>query len=113
MQSKGSEVLVKIKELRNLASEAEKKLEKDGLSITNIPKEQLFNHNIKNIIGAIEILLRNEPAERAIFRLEKEIPDTYNNITKLKETSPGRLNSTHLDKIKELVNYLEQNYRRL
>src|SRR3989338_10864322 len=42
---KSYEVLDKIKELRNLSNEIEKRLEKDGLSITNIPKEQLFNHN--------------------------------------------------------------------
>ena len=113
MIQKGNEVLDKIKELRNISSEAEKKLEKDGLSITSIPKEQLFNHNVKNIISSIEGLLRNEPSERHVIRLEKEIPDAYNNITKLKETSAGRLNSTHLDNIKELVNFIERVYPRL
>ena len=107
---KSYEVLDKIKELRNISNEIEKKLEKDGLSITNIPKEQLFNHNIKNIIGAIEGILRNEPPERHTLRLEKEFPDAYNNITKIKEAAAGKINSTHLDKIKELISYLENSY---
>ena len=110
---KSYEVLDKIKELRNLSNQIEKRLEKDGLSITNIPKEQLFNHNIKNIIGAMEGLLRNEPQERHVIRLEKEIPDAYNNINKIKESAPGRLNSVHLDNIKDLVTFLEKAYPRL
>lgn len=113
MQSKGQEVLGKIKELKNIASETEVKLEKDGMSITNISKEQLFNHNIKNIISSIEALLRNEPSERPIMRLEREIPDSYNNLTKIKETPPGRLNASSLDKIKEIITDLEKVYRRL
>ncbi|MBI2148613.1 hypothetical protein HYU23_02945 [Candidatus Woesearchaeota archaeon] len=113
MQSKGTEVLDKIKELRNISSDTEQKLEKDGLSITSIPKEQLFNHNIKNIIAAIEALLRNEPSERPILRLEKEIPDLYNNLNKLKETPAGRLNSEKLDKIKDSIVFIEKIYRRL
>ena len=60
MQSRASEVLQKVKELRNLANEVEQRLEKDGLSITNISKAQLFDYNIKNIIGAVESLLRNK-----------------------------------------------------
>ena len=113
MQNKSQEVLDKIKELRNLGSETEKQLEKDGMKITNISKEQLFNHNIKNIISAIEALLRNEPSERPIMRLEREIPDSYNNITKMKETPPGRLNAVGLDKIKDIIDHLERVYRRL
>ncbi len=113
MVSKGAEVLDKIKELRNTANEVVIKLERDGLSITNIPKAQLFDYNIKNIIGSVESMLRNEPPEKAVLRLEKEIPDLYNNIKKIKETAPGRLNAEHLDKIKQLVEYIEQNYKRL
>lgn len=113
MISKGSDMLDKIKELRNIANEIHQKLEQDGLSITNIPKEQLFNYNIKNIIGAIESLLRNEPPERSNLRLEKEIPDAFNNIKKLQETQAGRTNSESLARIKDLINNIELNYRRL
>ena len=113
MQSRASEVLQKVKELRNLANEVEQRLEKDGLSITNISKAQLFDYNIKNIIGAVESLLRNEPSEKPNLRLEKDLPDAYNNIKKIKETAPGRLNAQHLDRIHELVSYFEQNYKRI
>lgn len=112
MQSKASEVLMKIKELRNLTSETEKRLEKDGLSITSIPKEQLFNYNIRSMISAVESILRNEPAEKPTLRLEKDIPDAYSNLKKIRETQPGKMHSTALDKIEELIRYIEQNYKR-
>ncbi len=113
MANQTNEVLGKIKELRNLSNETEINLEKSGLSITSIAKEQLFNYNIKNIISAVEGILRNEPAERHTIRLVKEIPDAYNNITKIKETPPGKANTTHLDKVKQLISYLEKAYPRL
>jgi len=106
------EVLVKLKELKFVASEAEKQLDNSGMSITNLQKEQLFNHNVKNIVNAIEGLLRNEPSERHHFRLEKEIPDSYVNIKKLKDTPQGR-NNVHLDRIKDLVSYFEGVYREI
>ena len=113
MQINAQEILGKLKELRNTSSETELKLEKDGLGITNIAKEQLINYNIKSIISSVEGLLRNEPQERHVLRLEKDIPDAYNNIGKLKETGPGRMNSVHLDKIKDLIAFIEKNYKRI
>lgn len=113
MKSLASDMLEKIKELRNLANETSKRLEEGGLSITNIPKEQLFNYNIKSIIDSIEALLRNEPSEKPILRLEKEIPDVHTNIKKLQATPQGKTNSTALSRIKEVIEYIEQNYKRL
>ncbi len=113
MIPKGSDILNKIKELRNLANETQKELEQNGLSITNIPKEQLFNYNIKNIIGAIESLLRNESPEKSNFRLEKEIPDAYKNIKKLQDTPQGITTSESLARIKEIISMIELNYKRL
>ena len=113
MKSRSMEILNIIKELRNLSPEVDKKLEMDGLSLTNIPKEQLFTYNIKSIITAIEAMLRNEPSEKHIIRLEKDIPDSYNNIRKIQETSQGKLNSTSLSRIKELIKNIEQNYQKL
>ena len=106
------EVLRRLSELKIVAGETEKKLENDGLSITNIQKEQLFNHNIKNIINAVEGLLRNEPSEKHVFRLEKEIPDSYVNINKLKNTPQGELNN-NLERLKDLISYFESNYKQL
>ena len=105
-------MLAKLKELRNIASETEKQLGNSGMSITNIQKEQLFNHNIKNIVDAIEGLLRNEPSERHHIRLEKEIPDSYVNIKKLKETQQGKGNQ-NLEKIKEIIYFFEGKYREI
>lgn len=113
MINQNNEVLGKIKELRNISSNAELNLERDGISITSISKEQLFNHNIKNIISAVEGLLRNEPPERHTIRLVKEIPDCYNNITKVKETPAGKMNATHLDNMKQLIDYFEKVYPKL
>ncbi len=108
-----AETLTKIKELRNVANDTENKLEKDGISITDINKGQLFDQNIKNIISSVEGLLRNEPSERHCLRLEQELPTTYKNIHQLKETSAGRLNAQNLERIKELVGYIEKNFKHM
>lgn len=113
MKSLASDMLEKIKELRNLANETSQRLEREGMSITNISKEQLFNHNIKSMIDSIEALLRNEPSERPILRLEKEIPDSHINLKKMQETPQGRSNSASLARIKDIINHIEQNYKRL
>ena len=113
MRSLASDMLERIKELRNVGSETSKKLERDGISITNIPKEQLFNYNIKSIIDSIEALLRNEPSEKPILRLEKEFPDAHVNLKKLQETPQGRTNAEALLRIKDIINQIEQNYKRL
>jgi len=113
MQNISNEVLVKIKELRNIAYETDQSLERSGLSITDVPKAQLFDNNIKNIIGAIESLLRNEAVERPILRLKKDVPDAYLNISKIKKTNPGSLNSVNLDRIKQLIEYLEDVYDKI
>ena len=110
---KSTEVLDKLKELRNLSNETEIKLEKSGLSITNIPKEQLFNHNIKNTINAIEALLRNEPAERHTIRLQREFPDSYINIDKIKQTPSGKLHAENLDRIRGIIQLIEKNYQKI
>lgn len=107
-----AEVLARLKELRDIASETEKQLEDAGISITNIQKEQLFNHNIKNIVAAIEGLLRNEPSERHHIRIEKEIPDSYANIKKLRETQHGRGNQ-NLEKLGEIISFFESRYREI
>ncbi|HIH26045.1 MAG TPA: hypothetical protein HA226_04720 [Nanoarchaeota archaeon] len=105
-----ADILAKLKELKNVASETQYQLENSGVSITNIQKEQLFNHNVKNIINAIEGLLRNEPSERHYLRLQKEFPDSYNNIRKLKETPQGKI-TPNLDKIKDIISFFEGKYR--
>lgn len=107
------EVLNKLKELKELSNEISNSLEKDGIPITDINKEMLFENNIKNSITAIESLLRNEPSERHVMRLKKEIPDSYKNIQELKKTNAGKLNSIELEKLKSLINYFEQVYERI
>ncbi len=113
MRSKSLDILDKLKELRNLSSETSEKLEIDGLSITNIPKEQLFAYNIKSIISSVEALLRNEPSEKPFLRLEKDIPDAFVNLKKLKDTPQGRLNSASLQLIEEIIKIIERDYKRL
>ncbi len=111
MQSKNTEILGKLKELRNAATETEVALENSGISITYIPKAQLFSNNIRNIIGAIETLMRQEQKERQTFRLERDIPDSYKNITEVKSTPQGKQHAAKLDKLKELINYFEKIYK--
>ncbi len=113
MQNKSTEVLEKLKELRNIAYETEQLLERSGLSITDMSKAQLFDYNIKNIIGSTEAILRNEAPERPMLRLQKDIPDSYINLDKLSKTNPGKLNSAQLNRIKELIGYIESVYSEL
>lgn len=113
MQSINNEVLTKLKELRNLSNDCQRKLETNGLPITDLPKAQLFDCNIKDIVSAVEALLRNEPSERPELRLQKGIPDSYINIDKVKKTNPGKLCSVELDRIKELIQYIEGIYKQL
>lgn len=105
-----SEMLIKIKELRILSSDVGQQLEDDGLPITDIPKEQLFGNNIKNIVTAVEMLLRYEPSERPSLRLKKDIPDSYINLDKVGKTKQGQKQAAKLSRIKELIQYVEQNY---
>ncbi|MBS3175103.1 hypothetical protein J4440_04440 [Candidatus Woesearchaeota archaeon] len=108
-----NEVLGKLKELKDCSKEVELSLERDGISITDMNKEKLFNNNLKNAISAIEALVRNEPSERPILRLQREIPDAYNNIRELKQIQPGKLNSADLDKLAGLIKYFEDVYEEL
>ncbi len=108
-----AEMLTKVKELRSISKKTEELLEKSSISITNIHKKQLFDNNIKSIISAVESLLRNEPPERPILRLRKEIPDLYINIKNLKETEAGKLYSTELEQLKSLISYIEAIYKRV
>jgi len=104
------EVLEKLKDLKVLSGELSYQLEDEGLSITHMAKEQLFSHNLKSIIISVESLLRNEPSERAILRLKKDIPETYSNINKVLETDQGKKRRQKLEKIKEIIQYVEKNY---
>ena len=108
-----SEMLIKLKELKDVSKKAENDLEGAGVSVTDLNRKQLFDNNIKSTISAIEGLLRNEPAERHLLRLKREIPDSYINIKKLKETRAGKLSSVNLDKIKTVMSYLEKNFENL
>ncbi len=105
-----SEMLIKIKELRNVSSEVSQKLEEDGMPITDIPKEQLFNYNIKSIINAVEIILRYEPSERPTMRLKKDIPDAYVNLDKVKKTKQGMARTAELERVRALIQFVEQHY---
>ena len=107
------EVLNKLKELKELSNGLSNSLEKHGILITDINKERLFESNIKSTITAIEGLLRNEPSEKHTLRLQKEIPDSYKNISEVKKTNAGKLNSIALDKLKSLMSYFEQIYERI
>ncbi len=108
-----SATLVKLKELKEYSKKAEDDLEKAGISVTDINRKQLFDNNIKSTIGAIEGLLRNEPAERHLLRLKREIPDSYVNVDKLKETRAGKLSSLNLDKIKKIMEYFRENFENI
>lgn len=112
MNNKVKEILDKIKELRNLSKETSKKLEEGGLSITFIPKEQLFKYNVSSIIESVEGLVRNEPQERFFIRLGKDIPDAYTNLKKLEETPQGKDNAESIKKIREIIKYIEENYKK-
>ncbi|MBS3168160.1 hypothetical protein J4216_03490 [Candidatus Woesearchaeota archaeon] len=113
MESMNNQILQKVRELRNLASETERALEESGISITYIPKEQLFSNNIKKIISAVEGLLRQEPREKHTLRLKTDIQDSYKNIKEIKQTDQGKKHSSKLDKIKELVEFLEKIYEKI
>jgi|SRR3989344_1736084 len=104
------QALIKLKDLKILTGQLNQKLEDDGMPITDIPKEQLFAYNLKSITSSVESLLRNEPSERPILRLKKDIPDALVNLDKVMQTVPGRKNSIELERIKQIVKFFEQNY---
>ena len=113
MENNKLEMMTRLKELKELCSKVESNLEKDGLGITNLNKEQLFRYNLRNIIISTEALLRNEPSEKPVIRLKKEIPDAYENIKKLVLTKAGKNNSDDLNKIRELASFIELNFQRV
>ena len=111
------EVLAKLKELKDLSRGVYIQLEEDGLKVSDdqagMAKEQLFTSNIKNIINATEGLLRGEPAENHMIRLDNEFPDSLKNIQKVKACAAGRKNAESLKRIEVLLVYLENTYREL
>lgn len=113
MKQQSQEILSRTKELKNLSKETSRKLEQDGLSITFIPKEQLFTYNIKSMIETVEALVRNEPSERLKIRLGKDIPDSYLNLKKVESTPQGKSNAESLRKIKEIIQFIEENYAKI
>ena len=112
-----NEVLTKLKELKDVSRNLYVKLEEDGLKVSDpqagVAKEQFFNNNVKNITGAMEGLMRGEPAERHLVRLAKEFPNSFENMKKIKSCNAGRLNVDTLNRIEVLLAFLENNYREL
>ena len=112
-----TELLSKLKELKDLSRGVYIQLEEDGLKVSDpkagIAKEQLFQSNIKNVVSAVEGLLRGEAAERHLVRLKKEFPDSLINIKKVKEVNAGMKNRESLMRIEALLTYLENNYQEL
>ena len=112
-----TELLSKLKELKNLSREVYIELEENGLKITDpnagIAKEQFFMGNIKNITDAIEALLRGEASERPMVRLAKDLPDALVNLKKIKQTNAARMSADRLGRMEALLAYLENNYRDL
>ena len=113
MISHTQEILSKAKELERLSRESSRKLVEEGLSITFIPKEQLFAYNIKSIVETVEALVRNEPKERLVIRFKKDIPDAYLNLKKVEETTHGKNNLAALKKIRETIKFIEENYSKI
>jgi len=113
MENPKLEMIETLKELKELSNKVEGRLEAEGLNITNLNKEQLFRYNIRNIITSTEALLRNEPSERPVMRLKKEIPDTYENISCLLETKAGKNNIKDLERLKEIAVFIEANFEKL
>src|SRR3989344_98398 len=107
MESQKLAMIEKLKELKEVSYKLEANLENEGLNITNLNKEQLFRYNIRNIVTSTEALLRNEPSERPVMRLKKEIPDTYENISCLLETKAGKNNIKDLERLKEIAVFIE------
>jgi len=101
MQHENQEILAKLKELRILANQTEIDLEQAGISITYIPKEQLFSNNIRKIITATESLLRQESKEGHCLRLGRDIPDAYKNIEEVRKTPQGKAQTQNFSKLKK------------
>ena len=110
MNPKAKEILEKLKELKQLSNDTNIKLNKAGVKITNIPKEELFAYNLKDIFTAMEELIRNEPSEKPRIRLGKAIPKAYENIDKIQKTPEGNVCSEALTRIKTLIKYLEDSH---
>ena len=112
-----NELLSKLKELKDLSRDVYIELEENGLKITDshagIAKEHLFNSNLKDIVGAVEGLLRGEPSERHTVRLEKALPDSLVNLKKVKASRASLRSMDRLERIEALLGYLENNYRDL
>ncbi len=112
-----NEVLNKLKELKDVSRAVYVDLEENGLKVSDphagVAKEQLFNNNIKNITGAMEGLLRGEPAERHMVRLDKEFPNSFENMKKVKQASASQKSMGDLNRIEALLTFLENNYREL
>ncbi|HZX12604.1 MAG TPA: hypothetical protein VFE88_04075 [Candidatus Nanoarchaeia archaeon] len=112
-----SEVIGKLKELKELSRVLEVKIEADGLKISDplagIAKEQFFNNNLRGITSAMEGLLRGEAAERHTVRLEKEFPAALKNVKKLKDSAAGMKNADSFERVEALLTYLENTYLEL
>ncbi|MBI5391598.1 hypothetical protein HZB00_01210 [Candidatus Woesearchaeota archaeon] len=108
---KNSEALPRLQTLREGSRDVNTKLEEAGLKMTHgsagIAKEQFFSNNIKNIVSAVEALLRGEPAERPYVRLKKEFPDAYRNLKLIRETPAGKTQSIALAKLEQALKELE------
>lgn len=117
MALNNNEILVYLKDLKYHSRELNQKLESSGLYATDgaVGKEKsvLFDSNINDITTAIEGLLRGESPERHAMRLQKAIPEAKRNISKILQTNPGRLNVADLGRLKEIIEYFEQNYKNI
>lgn len=112
-----TEILKNLKDLKYHSRALDLKLEQSGLSPTDgtagVEKSALFDSNVIDIATAIEGLLRGEASERHHLRIEKAFPEAKKNIQKILTTKPGKINAADLQKLNQLIEYFEQNYKHI
>ena len=112
-----TEVLNKLKELKDVSRGLYIQLEEDGMKVSDpqagLAREQFFQNNMKHIVNGIEGLMRGEASEKHMVRLDKEFPNAMENLRKLKGTPVGVKNAGSLNRVEGLVTFLENNYRAL
>ncbi len=109
------EILKNLKDLKYHSRALDQKLEQSGLSPTDgtagVEKSALFDSHVIDIATAVEGLLRGESSEKHHLRISKSIPEAKRDIQKILTTKPGKMNSADLQKLQQLIEYFEANFR--
>ncbi len=103
-----------LKELKQNHDDLQRALFRSGLKVTDhyagTAKEKLVP-TVKHIAAACEGLLRADRVEAHITRLDRELPDALDYLSKIRQSDAGRQNAELVTALERNLAYVKEHFR--